>query len=132
MANVSKTLYIIRGLPGAGKSTLGGKIAGDYSFAADDFFDEFYGGKFIPSKLKQAHEYCKQKVESAMRLGADNVAVCNTFTQEWEMKPYFNLAKDYGYVVHSLIVENRQGTKSIHNVPAETIEKMKERFQIQL
>lgn len=60
------------------------------------------------------------------------IAVSNTFTQEWEMKPYFELAQKHGYRVFSLVVENRHGGVNEHNVPAETLEKMKQRFEIKL
>lgn len=60
------------------------------------------------------------------------IAVSNTFTQEWEMEDYFKLAEQYGYKVVSLIVENRHGSKSVHDVPEETICKMKERFNVKL
>jgi hypothetical protein len=59
-------------------------------------------------------------------------AVSNTFTQEWEMKPYFDLAKKYGYKVFTVIVENRHGGKNVHNVPDEALEKMRNRFEIKL
>lgn len=60
------------------------------------------------------------------------IAVANTFTQEWEMQPYLDLAKEHGYTVHTIIVENRHGNESIHNVPKATVEKMKKRFEIKL
>jgi len=90
--------------------------------------------QFDASKLREAHEWCKNRTEEYMEQGY-SVVVSNTFTQEWEMIPYFELAKKYGYRVHSLIVENRHGKSedtNIHNVPKETIQKMRERFKIRL
>ena len=60
------------------------------------------------------------------------IAVSNTFTQEWEMKDYFDLADKYGYKVVSLIVENRHGGKNVHGVPEDKLEIMKNRFEIKL
>jgi len=60
------------------------------------------------------------------------IIVSNTFTQEWEMKPYYELAKQYGYTVFSLVVENRHGGVNEHGVPDETLEKMRNRFEIKL
>ena len=48
------------------------------------------------------------------------------------MKDYFDLASTYGYRVVSLIVENRHGSKNVHNVPEETLEKMRNRFEVKL
>jgi predicted kinase len=60
------------------------------------------------------------------------IIVSNTFTQEWEMKPYIDLANQYGYTIFTIIVENRHGNSSVHNVPEETMVKMKDRFEIKL
>jgi hypothetical protein len=62
----------------------------------------------------------------------DRIVVSNTFTQEWEMQSYFDMANEYGYKVFSIIVENRHGSQSVHNVPEETLIKMKNRFSIKL
>jgi phenolic acid decarboxylase len=58
--------------------------------------------------------------------------VANTFTEEWEMETYYEMANRYKYRVHSIIVENRHGNTNIHNVPSEKIEQMKNRFEIKL
>jgi len=60
------------------------------------------------------------------------IIVANTSTTESELKPYYDLAVIYGYKVFSVIVENRIDTKNIHNVPEETITKMKNKFSISL
>ena len=60
------------------------------------------------------------------------IAVSNTFTQEWEMKDYYDLAEKYGYKVVSLIVENRHGGKNVHGVPEDKLEIMKNRFEVKL
>jgi hypothetical protein len=48
------------------------------------------------------------------------------------MQAYYDLAKSYGYKVNSIIVENRHGGVNEHNVPQETLEKMKQRFEVKL
>jgi hypothetical protein len=60
------------------------------------------------------------------------IAVSNTFTQEWEMDAYYELAKQYGYRVFSLIVENRHGGVNEHDVPEDKLELMKNRFEVKL
>lgn len=67
-----------------------------------------------------------------MDSGADYIFVSNTFTTEKEMKPYLKMAEESGYHVVSLIVENRHGNKSVHNVPEETMTKMRDRFSFKL
>jgi predicted kinase len=48
------------------------------------------------------------------------------------MKPYIDLANQYGYTIFTIIVENRHGNSSVHDVPEETMKKMKDRFEIKL
>jgi hypothetical protein len=67
-----------------------------------------------------------------MEDGLKKIVVSNTFTQEWEMLPYFELGKKYDFKVISLIVENRHNGVNDHNVPIEVIDKMKNRFEIKL
>jgi hypothetical protein len=62
----------------------------------------------------------------------DVIVVSNTFTQEWEMKPYFDLANTYGYQVFSLVVENRHGGSNQHGVPEDKVQIMRDRFEIKL
>jgi len=128
---MNKILYLFRGVPSAGKTTAA-KSLGLMTFEADQFFIEDGEYKFDPTKIKHAHQWCKDQVEYVMINGMSKVAVSNTFTQEWEMKPYFDLASKYGYMVISMIVENRHGGKNEHGVPEEKIEIMKNRFEIKL
>jgi predicted kinase len=137
--NKLKTLIILRGLPGAGKSTFAKSIAKSYQiFEADQFFMKNGKYEFDATKLKKAHNFCKRKVHKSMRrnlfnsLFYRNIVVSNTFTQEWEMKFYLTLAKKYGYRVHTIIIENRHGGMNEHGVPKDKIEIMKQRFQISL
>jgi hypothetical protein len=86
---------------------------------------------FEASRLGLAHKACQDRVNLYLAEGW-SVAVSNTFTTEKEMEPYFEMAKNHGHEVTVLIVENRHGNKSIHDVPEETIQKMKNRFSIKL
>ncbi len=133
-----KNLYLLRGLPGSGKSTLAREI-GDAFVEADMFFISDGEYKFDGSKIKDAHAWCKSTVREWMEINSNtwgieyaNIAVSNTFTQEWEMEDYYQLAKEYGYKVFSMIVENRHGGVNQHGVPEEKLEQMKNRFEIKL
>jgi predicted kinase len=135
-----KKLYIVRGLPGSGKSTFAEALVGsDFLVCeADKYFIVDGEYKFDGTKIKQAHEWCRNRVETYMKDSLVNdqfyreIAVSNTFTQEWEMESYYKLAEQYGYVVFSIIVENRHGGKNAHGVPDEKLEQMKNRFEIKL
>ena len=134
-----KNLYLLRGLPGAGKSTLANQIGGTH-FEADMYFINENGEYiFNGADIKKAHQWCQSQVELAMiqnhitdGLDSSDIIVSNTFTQEWEMEPYYKLAETYGYRVFSLIVENRHGGENIHGAPADKIQAMKDRFEVKL
>lgn len=126
-----KELYIIRGISGSGKSTLAKSLGGKH-FEADMYFVRDGEYKFDAAKLKDAHEWCRSSVGGLMINEEPKLVVSNTFTQEWEMKPYYELAEKYDYIVYSLIVENRHGGVNKHGVPEETLAKMKNRFQVKL
>ena len=136
-----KNLILLRGVPGSGKSTtaklLGAGGAGYAHFEADQYFMVDGEYKFDPTKLKEAHTWCRDNVEHAMLLNHttgynSTIIVSNTFTQEWEMQAYYDLAKSWGYTVFSIIVENRHGGVNEHGVPDEVLTKMKDRFEIKL
>jgi predicted kinase len=127
---MAKELILLRGLPGSGKSTLA-KLICNQHVEADMFFMEDGEYKFDPTKLKRAHEWCQNRVRVWMMSGY-NVVVSNTFTQEWEMEAYYKLAEQYGYRVHSIVVENRHEGVNEHGVPADKLEQMKNRFEIKL
>jgi predicted kinase len=126
-----KQLILLRGLPGSGKSTFA-KTLGGIHIEADQYFMQDGEYKFDASKLKQAHNWCKLRVEHSMEDGVDKITVSNTFTQEWEMDAYFELAEKYGYQTSCLIVENRHDSKNIHGCPDDKIEQMRNRFEIKL
>ena len=126
-----KELFLLRGLPGSGKSTLAESLGGSH-MEADKYFT--YEGKyeFDVTKLKDAHDWCQNAVKVFMENKSKRVVVSNTFTQEWEMTPYFELAEKHGYKVYSLICENRHGGVNEHGVPEDKLKLMKNRFEIKL
>lgn len=133
---MEKTLYIVRGIPGSGKSTFAKTLGGTH-FETDEFFMVDGEYKFDPTKLKEAHRWCQDSVNTAMILnhtaGLNNViVVSNTFTQEWEMETYFQMADTYGYKVFSVIVENRHGGINTHGVPEDKLQAMRDRFEFKL
>lgn len=122
-------LILVRGVSGSGKSTVVRMFGNCPNVSADEFFTMPGGSyKFDPSKLNEAHKWCQTVVEDIMEVLWCDIAVHNTFTTEWEMQPYFDLAEKYGYKVFTIIVENRHGNKSIHNVPEATIKAQAERL----
>jgi predicted kinase len=129
---MNKVLYIVRGIPGSGKTTFA-KSLNCPVFEADMFFVNSQGiYNFDYTKIKDAHAWCQEMVEDNMFNQEEKIAVSNTFTQEWEMKVYYDMAKTYGYTVFSVIVENRHGGENLHGVPEDKVQIMKDRFEVKL
>jgi predicted kinase len=131
-----KNLFLLRGLPGAGKSTLANQLSEDH-FEADMYFTN-ESGQYLynPQYIKQAHQWCQNQVlecmESHKNKSRHSICVSNTFTQKWEMDSYYKMAESYGYRVFSIIVENRHGGENLHSVPEDKIEAMRARFEFRL
>jgi predicted kinase len=137
---MNKVLTLVRGLPGSGKSTFANFIWNDYAICeADKFFYDKEGNyNFDATKLREAHEWCRNEVETRMKDNEANpqyypeIVVSNTFTQEWEMESYYKLAEKYEYRVFSIIVENRHDGVNQHGVPDDKLKQMKDRFSVKL
>ena len=129
---LTPTIYLIRGLPGCGKTTMAHWLT-DYRVAADDFFMVDREYQFDPSKLPEAHAWCLE--EATGMIWRPYTAVHNTFTERWEMEPYIRMAAEKGarVVVASLfdggLTDEELAARNTHGVPVEAIAKMRERFE---
>jgi hypothetical protein len=82
--------------------------------------------EFNPTMLKAAHEWCQTKTEDYLERGY-NVIVSNTFTTLKEIKPYELIAKKLSIAME--VYQMNNSFKSVHDVPEETLKKMKDRWQ---
>jgi len=123
-----KTAYILRGIPGCGKSSLSDELHSNASMtgrtalicSSDDFFmdhDGKYNWDF--DKLGHAHMWCKQEFKNGIAEGIDVVIVSNTNIHTSDVKAYHDVAKDGGYMVFVLTVENWHDGTDIHDVAIE-------------
>lgn len=139
-----KHLSLVRGLPGAGKTTMAreflesareihqlfgppGPFSGSH-FEADMYFMQ-PGGRygFNPEDLSRAHRWCIESARIAMAHDCMYVVVSNTFTTGKELKEYLDNAERYGYSVTICSVRSQYG--SIHDVPQAAMDRMYGRWQ---
>ena len=127
------TLFIVRGLPGSGKSTVAEAIGGTVR-AADDFFMVDGKYRFNPRQLPQAHAACQAAVDKDMAEWSRAV-VANTFTCRWEFEPYLDIADSHGariVVVDCFdagMTDEELAEKNVHGVPVEAIRAMRQRWE---
>lgn len=124
-------LILIRGLPGSGKSTLAKQLvrhSRNKHFEADQYFVDEHGVyRFIPSELKAAHGWCMDAAERALFHDPSiTVVVSNTFSREWEVVPYVQIAKATGHDCY--VAECNGHHQSIHGVPHDAIDRMRGRW----
>ena len=132
----SKYIFIISGAAGAGKSTLAEKIQDNANgliepiaeiCEADEFWYILGKGKyaFNPKLLWKAHKWCQDNAKETMMLGL-NLVVSNTNLIPRDRKPYFNMAREYGYKVVFIHLTTQFQNK--HDVPDEKVKRMREGY----
>ena len=131
---MNKTLYILRSVSGAGKTTLANTLEESLpeaiALAADDYhYDKDGNYNWKQENMYLAHQWCKGAVKETMKQTYKNIIVHNTNTTEKETTPYIKLAEKYSYKVVSLVVENLHGNDSVHNVPQEVRDNQEKRLR---
>lgn len=125
------TLLIIRGLPGAGKTTIAKALCESNLFStyveADMFMKNAAGEyEYDPSKLEYCHRKCQIQVEEALVRG-DNVIVSNTSLTHKEVEDYRKIA--FAHNANVQIMELKSPFKSVHNVPAASLVAMSGKWE---
>ena len=145
--------YILRGLPGTGKSRLAKLIkeanaCDDYYveiFSTDDLFINEEGVyEFDPSLLKQHHEENLRRAIEFFNLhpetaNAPNWAqiaiIDNTNVRHWEYEPYVAAAKEAGWDVQIITLDwdvrdiPLYAKRNKHNVPDGAIQRMADKWE---
>lgn len=140
-----RQLFIVRGLPGSGKTTAAAVIARGLAMgallepvlvAADDYFVDPDSGeyKFDITRIAEAHIWCQNRVRRGLQQGR-HVVVHNTFTQPWELSPYLDIASEESadLTIISLfdggLSDIELSERNKHGVPVEVIGAMRIRYE---
>ena len=155
-----KTLFIMRGLPGSGKSSIAQSLVGgecQHVTTRDVFrcllgkhgvvcttdayhYDEWSEDgiyNFNPERLKEFHQLNQHAVRFFMKQNVPGIVVDNTNIKRWECERYTRLAELFGYKV--VVVEvphisiDTCEQRNQHGVPREALERMEmswEKFRL--
>jgi predicted kinase len=123
-----KTLYLVRGLPGSGKSTFACSLNIPHCEADTYFYNVEGEYHFDASKLSEAHLFCQNNVTLLMESGSPQIVVSNTFSRRWEMDFYYAIAHKFDYTVVEMTMTGKL-FPNVHGVPQSTIDVMRERWE---
>lgn len=137
---MNKVLTILRGLPGAGKSTRARELRdkGALTISNDDYFTDAASGQYIFDRahLNDAIKSCRFNVLLAMRKGVPHIVVDNCFIYKNPIEWYRDAAFRHGYRVEVEMIGDTTPeavaayhARNIHGVPRTVIEKMAKEFQ---
>lgn len=143
----NRTLILMRGVPGSGKSYLAQQIV-DMTIGAspnnykthilttDDYFMVRGQYQYEKYKLSEAHAWNQTRARNACVAGLSPVIIDNTNIELWEMEPYLREGVRNGYIIQ--VVEpktpwakkaHQLAKKNVHNVPIANIRKMLDNYR---
>ena len=131
----TRTLYILRGLPSAGKTTLAEQLAPAFNCSLEEFLAVCDGaGVDVVANYGDALHYQKAIVETWMREGCTPIAIDNVNATKNQVFEWTLLAITHGYRWVVLHVETDLpdvdlAARSATDCPAERIAYFRERFQ---
>ena len=139
LAAQTKIIYLLRGIPGSGKTSLAHAIARGTNatmLSADDFPNRYLpSGDLNPAhSIQEAHDWFKQELEKLIDKEVRAIVLHNTFVEMSSIFPIWMMAQDHGYLLQviyceALVLTDGTRAKSTKNVTESLIRKFKSKWQ---
>jgi predicted kinase len=128
------TVYILRGVPGSGKSTWAKQNGPGVIVSADQYFMQGGVYKFDPKKIPLAHQRCFRNFIDIVTADRkpERVFVDNTNTSAWELAPYLLAGEAYDWNVEIVTfhIDPRVAAgRNVHGVPEKGVMAMMQRLE---
>ncbi len=128
-----KVMFILRGLPGSGKSTKAKQLAGDNGviLSTDDFFMINGEYQYDPAMIGEAHFWNETRAQNAIENEVSPIVIDNTNVEAWQPKKYVEMALAAGYDIKVEQADTpwafnaeELAKRNTHEVPQANIEEM--------
>ncbi|MDE1925129.1 MAG: ATP-binding protein [Patescibacteria group bacterium] len=130
-----KIAYIMRGVPGSGKSTVAKRIAdsGGVIHSTDSYFYKDGRYQFDLSLLGEYHQKNLQVFSESVCKGVPVVVCDNTNVKREHWEPYAQVARNAGYIVAVVSLPHPEPSaaaeRNTHQVPEHIIRRMIELWE---
>jgi predicted kinase len=127
-----KEVIILRGIPGAGKTTYAKRFHPKaIVVSADDYFidPKTRTYNFQRHNLRAAHRYCWHEFVNAIARGAPEIVVDNTNIKVREFKPYYDYATAHDYQAKCVFISSDPIVAAGRNLHNLSLEKVLQRFK---
>jgi len=138
---MTKTVYILCGIEGSGKTTAAKKLATEDPGAttrivsADDYMVNDRGEReFDPKRLSENHGKCQAAFHDAIKQGIERIIVDNTNLVASHRDIYVSHALQNGYDVVTMVFDTSIETaaaRNVHGVPLHTLEMQRKKLDLE-
>lgn len=125
MSKNKKTVIILRGVSGAGKTSFIDLVAEPKVVCcADHYFERDGKYEFDATKLGAAHKQSMDTFDAAMvDPNVENIIVANTNVKPSDYKYYTQRAEAFGFRVVYVVLEKRHKAPNVHGVPEHVVQR---------
>lgn len=128
--------YVMRGVPGSGKSTVAARLAGSEGriHSTDRYFYQGEEYRFDRSRIREFHDLNFKAFCDSLEDKVPVVICDNTNAQRWEFERYIEAAQRADYIVAVVTLPHPSSPelaaqRSVHGVTVDVVRQMMKRWE---